>query len=902
MNDSGADAAPIYQSGDISNTGVLDVGETWTYKAVHTVNQSDIDNGQFLNMATGSGLADTLGTGSGNTPVSDHDTALVYADIQPALKLVKTITSGNPYNMQGDTVHYQYTVYNVGNVTLNGPISITDNKIPVINPAPGFLAPNDSVEITAVYIITLNDISIGSVENIAFATDKSSGIVSEPDTAIANITPFGCQYWITCEKEVCLTGIPLIDTVAAGIIPGTGNCPGDNSGVWTNPVYPGSTPILFSDQYSDTTTFEITTPGSYTFRYTWPNGTIGSITNKYYEPTKPIIVGDTAVTTCSETTYLALDGRTNTYGDVSYKWHLLNGGAIIGSDSSDKVTIQWNNIKGTDTLIVNSSICSPCQCLIDCSGVDTIVVNRLLPKFAGQIKYWNQYETFMPSPFATDVNNTIPSDYFYVTLYHVDGNQYDSLETVKVEMHTIQGVKELLSYFEFNTNTYSYGCDAKFVLKVWDGGVVYQSNPLPPEDETYLENSYTYRNWGGVNATDALAIQLMAAHEDISGIPWNYSWIGPYSSTPEYGYYSHAIADVNSSNTYGSGSITALDALTAKYRSVGLIGNYPDNGSNNQFSPNFRVTGRFVDSLPEKTFPKPFEYHNTDDIPFVHSGNDYLYFSKATAHKYSSAPITFDNTKNYINIYYEAIGDVNAGYVPPGSGLKVQPTAELAYEGVVSGSIGDTVLVPISIDRHAEIGAITLNFTYRNDLINVLGTNFGEDGEFIDHEKGILHMGWFDMDGEYFGEGDDIAVIKVVITGKIMKDTRLFSLEPSSELAHPNAQPFFVKLKAVSVTTEKTILGGNDIYIINYPNPFETKTTFKYILPEAGKVKLDVYDLNGKYITTVVDDKYQKAGTHYVKFRRTPNMLDAMYIYHLNLSGEFKNYAVVKKFEIIMYH
>ena len=386
----------------------------------------------------------------------------------------------------------------------------------------------------------------------------------------------------------------------------------------------------------------------------------------------------------------------------------------------------------------------------------------------------------------------------------------------------------------------------------------------------------------------------------LHGAPWNYDWVGPFSDAPYFGYYSHGVADVNSSNTYTNGGITALDALTAKYRAVGLIGNYPDNGANNnQYSPNFRVTGRLVDSLPEITFPMPFDYDNPIDVPFTHSGNDYLYFQKATEHKYTSAPIGINNSKDYINIYYEAIGDVNAGYTPPGAGLKVQPTVELVYDGSVSTYIGDELTIPIRIDRSAEVGAITLSLNYRNDLIKVVGTSFGKDGEFIDQKDGILNMAWFSLNPVDYSSGDIIAQIKVVVIGTIPQGTELFKVRSNTELADADAHAFTTKLKTVTTTTDRLLSGDEELQVSNYPNPFDTKTTFRYVLPEGGKVKLEVYDLRGKYITTLVD-RVEESGVHKVEFVRPVSLQDGIYVYHLSLIGEAHSYAVVKKFNVTL--
>ena len=43
---------PVLQSGDTTNPGVLDVGETWTYTCTYVVTQDDIDRGAIPNTAS----------------------------------------------------------------------------------------------------------------------------------------------------------------------------------------------------------------------------------------------------------------------------------------------------------------------------------------------------------------------------------------------------------------------------------------------------------------------------------------------------------------------------------------------------------------------------------------------------------------------------------------------------------------------------------------------------------------------------------------------------------------------------------------------------------------------------------------------------------------------------------
>ena len=51
----------------------------------------------------------------------------------------------------------------------------------------------------------------------------------------------------------------------------------------------------------------------------------------------------------------------------------------------------------------------------------------------------------------------------------------------------------------------------------------------------------------------------------------------------------------------------------------------------------------------------------------------------------------------------------------------------------------------------------------------------------------------------------------------------------------------------------------------NYPNPFNPTTTIAYALPEAGDVTLEVFNINGQVVSTLIDQR-QPAGYHEVEW------------------------------------
>ncbi len=70
----------------------------------------------------------------------------------------------------------------------------------------------------------------------------------------------------------------------------------------------------------------------------------------------------------------------------------------------------------------------------------------------------------------------------------------------------------------------------------------------------------------------------------------------------------------------------------------------------------------------------------------------------------------------------------------------------------------------------------------------------------------------------------------------------------------------------------------------NYPNPFNPTTTIKYALPKAGTVKLEVFNLLGQKVATLVNSR-KAAGNHHISFNGS-GLASGVYYYRLE-TGRF---------------
>jgi hypothetical protein len=109
-------------------------------------------------------------------------------------------------------------------------------------------------------------------------------------------------------------------------------------------------------------------------------------------------------------------------------------------------------------------------------------------------------------------------------------------------------------------------------------------------------------------------------------------------------------------------------------------------------------------------------------------------------------------------------------------------------------------------------------------------------------------------------------------------------------------------IKGIAYGDTSTVTGINGrepvqpmkfVLMQNYPNPFNPETTIKYSIPQAGDVKLTIYNELGIKIATIVNE-YKHSGSYTIKFNGY-NLASGIYFYRL----ESGNYSAVKKFVLM---
>lgn len=143
-----------------------------------------------------------------------------------------------------------------------------------------------------------------------------------------------------------------------------------------------------------------------------------------------------------------------------------------------------------------------------------------------------------------------------------------------------------------------------------------------------------------------------------------------------------------------------------------------------------------------------------------------------------------------------------------------------------------------------------------------------------------------DLVGEVHADGEILASALWAMRGELGPDLSdrivlesLFFLRPDSDLRHAARtiltvaellEPGLDLTPAVEVMAKRGLIApsgdpavATPVYARAFPSPFRTRTTFQYVLTEAGPVAITVHDVRGARIRTLVEEAHT-AGSHAV--------------------------------------
>jgi len=222
-------------------------------------------------------------------------------------------------------------------------------------------------------------------------------------------------------------------------------------------------------------------------------------------------------------------------------------------------------------------------------------------------------------------------------------------------------------------------------------------------------------------------------------------------------------------------------------------------------------------------------------------------------------------------------------------------------------------------------GTWNQGWSLRNDGVDIEkcsdlptnGYNVGwiESGEWLKYTVNVTQVGIYDLTVRYTANNSDGKVLFVLDGSNI---TSFIDLKTTSgwqnweSLTIPditltqgehefttkfffggfNMNYFEFTQTAVGVENEKIVesfkLGQN------YPNPFNPSTTIEYTLPERSFVRLNIFDVLGNKVSTLINDDKEKGSHRYILNMDSDNYSFASGVYLYELSAG--KYSETKKF------
>jgi hypothetical protein len=123
--------------------------------------------------------------------------------------------------------------------------------------------------------------------------------------------------------------------------------------------------------------------------------------------------------------------------------------------------------------------------------------------------------------------------------------------------------------------------------------------------------------------------------------------------------------------------------------------------------------------------------------------------------------------------------------------------------------------------------------------------------------------------------------------GVLASDTRYYwRLNATNTLGTSEWSTIFkFRVKSVGISNISTEIPTKYSLLQNYPNPFNPSTKVRFQIPKSGLVKLKVYDVSGKEISSILSE-HLSAGTY--EFTWNASSLPSGVYFYLMESGDFR--------------
>lgn len=224
------------------------------------------------------------------------------------------------------------------------------------------------------------------------------------------------------------------------------------------------------------------------------------------------------------------------------------------------------------------------------------------------------------------------------------------------------------------------------------------------------------------------------------------------------------------------------------------------------------------------------------------------------------------------NIYGLCTGDFNRSYIPSAAKTKFSGLM-LIMEGEKTAVPGSSIELPVKITAASVIGAISLVIDLPEEIEEITDVVMKENDGRLDWavDGRELRIGWNTSDPIRFEAGEILLNLQLKtnpLAGNQREILLTLADDPRNELADENyngIEDAVLKTDLIRFSTNgiNDPAGMTGLEMVCSPNPFSHSTKISYTLPSQGKVSLEISNLLGIRIATLVNEE-QAEGNHMI--------------------------------------
>lgn len=276
-----------------------------------------------------------------------------------------------------------------------------------------------------------------------------------------------------------------------------------------------------------------------------------------------------------------------------------------------------------------------------------------------------------------------------------------------------------------------------------------------------------------------------------------------------------------------------------------------------------------------------------DEIRRDNSGNMYVLWRKTTANAALFNSLTVSDTtlhqreEAYVQVLtkFDAQGTflwarkLDSDHVLYPGGLEVAGNGHVYVWGNFRGRFVEFEGVRLTQEEAEGFDGFVTHYDESGHLVRVLHLETTGDGDHFVEALGLGASGDVYVGGR-FGAGQAI-------------------LGADTLYARGKGNLFIAKYGATSLSSEPSVeVSPWVIEVTNYPNPFRQTATIEYRVQAPGHVRLTVYDVLGRELAVLVDER-QSAGSHSAKLDAS-SWPSGIYLYRLEAGNQVATGRLVR--------